>query len=72
MAVVRKITAAFRRGPFHAAAIANRRLARLLLESKDTLLEMRLRPAQLRELRNTIDLTDDGLRPRRKRNAPKK
>jgi hypothetical protein len=63
---MRKIVAAFRRGSFHAAAIANRRLARLLLESKDTFLEIRLRPAQLHELRNSIDLTDDGLRPRRR------
>ncbi|HMD48049.1 MAG TPA: hypothetical protein VKG79_03080 [Bryobacteraceae bacterium] len=68
---MRKIVAAFRRGSFHAAAIANRRLARLLLESKDTFLEIRLRPAQLHELRNTIDLTDDGLRPRRRAKSKK-
>jgi len=68
---MRKIVAAFRRGSFHAAAIANRRLARLLLESKDTFLEIRLRPAQLHELRNSIDLTDDGLRPRRRAKSKK-
>ena len=68
---MRKIVAAFRRGSFHAAAIANRRLARLLLESKDTFLEIRLRPAQLHELSNTIDLTDDGLRPRRRAKSKK-
>jgi hypothetical protein len=38
----------------------------LLLESKDTFLEVRLRPAQLAELRTCVDLTDDGLRPRRR------
>jgi hypothetical protein len=32
---------------------------------------VRLRPAQLHELRTSIDLTDDGLRPRR-RAKPKK
>jgi hypothetical protein len=69
---MKKLIAAFRRGSFHAAAIANQRLARLLLESKDTLLEVRLRPAQLHELRNCIDLTDDGLRPRRRRPKLKK
>lgn len=63
---MKRLVASFRRGPFHAAAIANRRLARLLLESKDTSLELRLRPAQLHELRNAVDLTDDGLRPRRR------
>jgi hypothetical protein len=63
---MKKTVVAFRRGSFHTAAIANRRLARLLLESKDTFLEIRLRPAQLHELRNSIDLTDDGLRPRRR------
>jgi len=70
--MMKRLVAAFRRGSFHAAAIANRRLARLLLESNDTYLEIRLRPAQLHELRNTVDLTDDGLRPRRKRAKPKK
>ncbi len=65
--MTKKLTAAFRRGSFHSAAIANKRLARLLLESKDTLLEIRLRPAQLHELRTTVDLTDDGVRPRRRR-----
>jgi hypothetical protein len=63
---MKKTVVAFRRGSFHTAVIANRRLARLLLESKDTFLEIRLRPAQLHELRNSIDLTDDGLRPRRR------
>jgi hypothetical protein len=69
--MMKRLVVAFRRGSFHAAAIANRRLARLLLESKDTFLEVRLRPAQLHELRTSIDLTDDGLRPRR-RAKPKK
>jgi hypothetical protein len=63
---MKKQVVTFRRGSFHAAAIANRRLARLLLESKDTFLEIRLRPAQLSELRTCVDLTDDGLRPRRR------
>jgi hypothetical protein len=63
---MKKLVVAFRRGSFHAAAIANRRVARLLLESKDTFLEVRLRPAQLHELRNCVDLTDEGLRPRRR------
>ena len=65
--MAKKLVAAFRRGSFHAAAIANRRLARLLLESTDTFLEVRLRPAQLHELRTCVDLTDDGVRPRRRR-----
>jgi hypothetical protein len=69
---MKKLVVAFRRGSFHAAAIANRRLARLLLESKDTFLEVRLRPAQLHELRNTIVLTDEGLRPRRRHAKSKK
>jgi hypothetical protein len=69
---VKKLIVAFRRGSFHSAAIANKRLARLLLESKDMLLEIRLRPAQLHELRTTVDLTDDGVRPRRRRANRKK
>jgi hypothetical protein len=69
---MKKIVAAFRRGSFHAAAIANRRLARLLLESKDMFLEVRLRPAQLHELRTCVDMTDDGLRPRRRQTKSKK
>jgi hypothetical protein len=70
--MAKKVVAAFRRGSFHATAIANRRLARLLLESQDTFLEVRLRPVQLHELRNTVDLTDDELRPRRRRTKRKK
>jgi len=70
--MAKKTVMAFRRGSFHAAAIANRRLARLLLESKDAFLEVRLRPAQLHELRTCVDLTDDELRPRRRRSKPSK
>ncbi|HXM19197.1 MAG TPA: hypothetical protein VN934_10390 [Candidatus Tumulicola sp.] len=70
--MAKKLVVAFRKGSFHSAAIANKRLARLLLESKDTLLEIRLRPAQLHELRVAVDLTDDGVRPRKRRTNRKK